>query len=71
MEQRALLASEIIRQHGRREFHTRPYVSPGQRPDGSWGSTYRVPAAAAWQYPEIERRTPMSCQVPWQEDGAA
>ena len=63
MEQLALFAPEIVRRHGLREFHTSPYVSHGKRPDGSWGSIYRVPAEAAWQYPEIELRTPLSCPV--------
>ena len=56
---------------GCQSFTLAPIVSHGRRPDGSWGLTYRVPAAAAWQYPEIEWRTPPSCPVPWQEDGAA
>ena len=63
MEQLALFAPEIVRRHGLREFHTSPYVSHGKRPDGSWGPIYRVPAEAAWQYPEIELRTPLSCPV--------
>ena len=63
MEQVALFGPAIVRKHGLREFHTRPYVSHGRRPDGSWGSTYRVPAAAARQYPEIELRTPTICPV--------
>ena len=56
-------APEIVRKHGLREFHTSPYVSYGRRPDGSWGSTFRVSAQAAWQYPEIELRTANSCPV--------
>ena len=63
MEQLELFAPEIVRRHGLREFHTSPYVSLGKRPDGSWGPIYRVPAEAAWQYPEIELRTPLSCPV--------
>ena len=63
MEQLALFAPKIVRRHGLREFHTSPYVSHGKRPDGSWGPIYRVPAEAAWQYPEIELRTPLSCPV--------
>ena len=63
VEQLALFAPEIVRLHGLREFHTSPYVSHGKRPDGSWGPIYRVPAEAAWQYPEIELRTPLSCPV--------
>jgi len=62
---------ESIRTQGLREFHTRPDVSHGRRPVGAWGSTERVPTAAAGQYPESERRTPTSGPVPWQEDGAA
>ena len=63
MEQLELWAPAIVRRHGLREFHTSPYVSLGKRPDGSWGPIYRVPAEAAWQYPEIELRTPLSCPV--------
>ena len=63
MEQLALFAPEIVRKHGLSEFHAAPYVSQGRRPDGSWGGTYRVPAQAAWQYPEIELRTANSCPV--------
>ena len=63
MEQLELFAPEIVRRHGLREFHRSPYVSHGKRPDGSWGPIYRVPAEAAWQYPEIELRTPISCPV--------
>ena len=63
MEQLALFAPELVRRHGLREFHVSPYVSLGKRPDGSWGPIYRVPAEAAWRYPEIELRTPLSCPV--------
>ena len=63
MEQLELFAPEIVRRHGLAEFHVSPYVSLGKRPDGSWGPIYRVPAEAAWQYPEIELRTPLSCPV--------
>ena len=63
MEQLALFAPEIVRKHGLSEFHAAPFVSQGRRPDGSWGGTYRVPAQAAWQYPEIELRTANSCPV--------
>ena len=63
MEQLELFAPEIVRRHGLSEFHVSPYVSLGKRPDGSWGPIYRVPAEAAWQYPEIELRTPISCPV--------
>jgi len=63
VEQLVLFAPEIVRRHGLREFHTSPYVSQGKRSDGSWGATYRVSAEAAWQYPEIELRTPTSCPV--------
>ena len=63
MEQLALFAPELVRRHGLREFHTSPYVSQGKRPDGSWGAIFRVPAEVAWQYPEIELRTPLSCPV--------
>ena len=67
----SLVAPEIVRRPERWEFHTRSYVSRGRRPDGSWGSTFRVPADAAGQYPEIELRMAAGWSVPWQEDGAA
>ena len=63
MEQLALFAPEIVRKHGLREFHASPYVSYGKRADGSWGSTFRVSAEAAWEYPEIELKTANSCPV--------
>ena len=61
---------EQLALHGLWEFHTRPYVSHGRRPNGSWGLTERVPAEAAGQYPEIARRAATSWAAPWQEDGA-
>ena len=63
MEQLALFAPEIVRKHGLKEFHISPSVSYGKRADGTWGSTFRVSALAAWQFPEIELRTENSCPV--------
>ena len=71
MVQLALLAAEIVRKPGLQEFHTRPDVSHGRRPDGSRGLTYRQAVPIGGQYPEVELRTPARCPVPWQEDGAA
>ena len=62
-EQLSLFAPEIIRRHGLTEFHAAPFVSHGRRADGSWAGTYRVSPEAAWEYPEIELRTPNSCPV--------
>lgn len=70
MEQ-ATPGAVFVRKPGLQEFHTRPDVSHGRRPAGSWGLTFRVPADAAWPYSEIERRTPTSGPVSWQEDGTA
>ena len=45
-----------VRSHGLREAHTYPLVSRGKR-NGVHGSSFRVPASVAWNYPEIELRT--------------
>ena len=62
-EQLSLFAPQIVREHGLTEFHAAPFVSHGRRADGSWAGTYRVSPEAAWEYPEIELRTPNSCPV--------
>ena len=46
-----------VRRHGLRDAHTRPLVSWGKRADGTHGASFRVPASAAWDFPEIELRT--------------
>ena len=61
--QLALFAPEIVRKHGLSEFHVSPSVSYGKRADGTWGSTFRVSAQDAWQYPEIQLWTENSCPV--------
>ena len=61
--QLALFAPQIVREHGLHEFHVSPYVSYGRRADGTWGSTFRVSAQAAWEYPEIQLKTENSCPV--------
>ena len=43
-----------VRRHGLREFHTYPLVSPGKDAAGVWRASFRVPAAQAWDYPELE-----------------
>ena len=43
-----------VRRHGLREFHTYPLVSPGKDAAGVWGGSWRVPAAEAWTFPELE-----------------
>ena len=43
-----------VRRHGLREFHTYPLVSPGKDAAGVWGGSFRVPAAQAWTFPELE-----------------
>ena len=45
-----------VRAHGLREAHTRPLVSRGKKSNGTHGASWRVPAASAWQYPEVELR---------------
>ena len=45
-----------VRSHGLREAHTYPLVSRGKRPWRAF-SSFRVAAAEAWAYPEIELRT--------------
>ena len=45
-----------VRSHGLREAHTYPLVSRGKRPGRAF-SSFRVAAAEAWAYPEIELRT--------------
>ena len=62
MEQLALFTPEIVRKAGLKEAHSFPFVSQGKS-QGAWGATYRVPNQAAWQYPEIELRTPNSKPV--------
>lgn len=43
-----------VRQHGLREFHRSPLVSYGKDAAGVWRRSWRVPAAQAWTYPELE-----------------
>ena len=43
-----------VRRHGLREFHSFPLVSPGKDAAGVWGGSWRVPAAQAWTFPELE-----------------
>ena len=62
-EQLSLFAPQIVREHGLTEFHVSPYVSYGRGSDGTWGSTFRVSAQAAWEYPEIQLKTENSCPV--------
>ena len=47
-----------VRRHGLREFHTYPLVSPGKDAAGVWGGSFRVPAAQAWTFPELELGRP-------------
>ena len=49
-------APRKVRSHGLREAHTYPLVSRGKRP-GREFSSFRVAAADAWNYPEIELRS--------------
>ena len=43
-----------VRRHGLREFHSYPLVSTGKDAAGVWGGAFRVPAAEAWTFPELE-----------------
>ena len=54
-------APQQVRRHGLREAHIYPFVSHGKGPD-TW-ITYRVSSQYAWQYEEIELRTPTSKTV--------
>ena len=45
-----------VRLHGLRDAHTYPLVSHGKRRDGSFPGSFRVQAAEAWAYREIELR---------------
>ena len=44
-----------VRAHGLRDAHTFPLVSKGKR-GGIYRGSFRVPAAEAWDFPEIELR---------------
>ena len=46
-----------VRSHGLKEAHTYPLVSQGKRSSGEHSASFRVPAAEAWDFPEIEFRT--------------
>lgn len=43
-----------VRRHGLQEAHTFPLVSHGKDAAGNWRSSFRVPAARAWGFPELE-----------------
>ena len=45
-----------VRAHGLREAHSYPLVSQGKRSSGEHSASFRVPAAEAWDFPEIELR---------------
>ena len=44
-----------VREHGLRDAHSRPLVSPGKR-DGVFGLSFRVDPWAAWLFPSLELR---------------
>ena len=44
-----------VREHGLRDAHSRPLVSPGKR-DGVFGVSFRVAPWAAWHFPSLELR---------------
>ena len=44
-----------VRDHGLRDAHSRPLVSPGKR-DGVFGLSFRVAPWAAWLFPSLELR---------------
>ena len=46
-----------VRAHGLREAHSYPLVSQGKRSSGEHSASFRVPAADAWDFPEIELRS--------------
>ena len=45
-----------VREHGLRDAHSYPLVSQGKRSIGEHSASFRVPAAEAWDFPEIELR---------------
>ena len=45
-----------VRAHGLRDAHSYPLVSQGKCSDGAHSASFRVPAAEAWGFPEIELR---------------
>ena len=45
-----------VRDHGLRDAHSYPLVSQGKRSIGEHSASFRVPAAEAWDFPEIELR---------------
>ena len=49
-------APDKVREHGLREAHSYPLVSQGKRSSGEHSASFRVPAADAWGFPEIELR---------------
>ena len=46
-----------VRAHGLRDAHTYPLVSMGKGHSAAHSASFRVPAAEAWDFPEIEFRT--------------
>ena len=46
-----------VRAHGLKEAHTYPLVSMGKLHSGAHSASFRVAAAEAWDFPEIEFRT--------------
>ena len=49
-------APEKVRAHGLRDAHSYPLVSRGKSSSGAHSVSFRVPAADAWGFPEIELR---------------
>ena len=45
-----------VRAHGLRDAHSYPLVSQGKCSDGAHSASFRVPAADAWDFAEIELR---------------
>ena len=45
-----------VRAHGLKDAHTFPLVSMGKSHHGQHSASFRVPAADAWGFPEIELR---------------
>ena len=43
-----------VRRYGLREAHSYPLVSHGKDVAGNWRGSFRVPAARAWTFPELE-----------------
>ena len=61
-------APSKVRAHGLRDAHTFPLVSQGKCSSGAHSASFRVPAAEAWGFPEIELRAGNSWPSKFEDD---